>query len=83
MAVKLALEGKYELITTEHLSPLAIQFQNAVREACPNLKEEIGVLTGKTFGADKALEYGMIDAIGSLDQAINRLHILSELNHYK
>jgi len=83
MAVKLALEGKYEMITAEHLSPLAIQFQNVVREACPNLKEEIGVLTGKTFGADKALEYGMIDAIGSLDQAINRLHILSELNHYK
>ncbi|MFA9191123.1 S49 family peptidase [Flavobacterium sp. FZUC8N2.13] len=79
LAVKLALEGKYEMITEEHLSPLAIKFQGGVRAACPNLKEEVGVLTGKTFGADDALKYGMIDSIGSLDQAINRLHIMSEL----
>lgn len=79
LAIQLALEGKYDMIKKEDLSPLAIQFQDAVRAGCPNLKEEIGVLTGKMFGADKALEYGMIDAIGSLDQAINRVHILSEL----
>ncbi len=83
LAMKLALEGKYEMITEEHLSPIAKKFQNAVRVACPNLKEEIGVLTGKTFGADDALKYGMIDSIGSLDQAINKVHLLSELNHYK
>ena len=83
LAFKLALEGKYDMIKDEDLSPLAIQFQNAVRAACPNLKEEVGVLTGKTFGAEKALEYGMIDSIGSLDQAINKIHLMSELNHYK
>jgi protease-4 len=82
-AVMLALEGKYDMIIKEMLSPLAIKFQEGVRAACPNLKEEVGVLTGKTFGADKALEYGMIDAIGSIDQAIQRLHIMSETNHYK
>ncbi len=82
-AFNLARQGKYDQIKKEHLSPLAIKFQEAVRAACPNLKEEVGVLTGKTFGADKALEYGMIDSIGSLDQAINRLHIMSESNHYK
>ena len=82
-AIQLALEGKYDMIKAEHLSPLAIKFQEAVRAACPNLKEEIGVLTGKTFGADDALKYGMIDSIGSLDQAINMVHIKSELNHYK
>lgn len=82
-AIQLALKGDYDKIKAEDLSPLAIKFQNAVREACPNLKEEVGVLTGKTFGADKALEYGMIDAIGSRDQAIQILHVKSELNHYK
>lgn len=81
-AFRLAMDGKYDMIKEEHLSPIAIKFQNAVRAACPNLKEEIGVLTGKTFNAEKALEYGMIDAIGSMDQAIQRLHIMSELNHY-
>jgi protease-4 len=82
LAWRLALEGKYDMINTEHLSPLAIQFQNAVRASNPNLKEEVGVLTGKTFGADKALEYGMINAIGSRDQAVQRLHIMSETKHY-
>lgn len=78
-AFRLALEGKYDMIKEEHLSPLAQKFQNAVREACPNLKEEVGVLTGKTFGAEKALEYGMIDAISSMEQAINRIHLGAEL----
>lgn len=78
-AWNLMLQGKYDLIKKEELSPMAIRFQEIVRAGCSNLKEETGVLTGKVFGADKALEYGMIDAIGSLDQAINRVHILSEL----
>jgi protease-4 len=82
-AWNLMLQGKYEMIREEDLSPLAISFQNGVRKACPNLKEEIGVLTGKTFGAQNALKNGMIDSIGSLDQAVQRLHITSELNHYK
>lgn len=82
-AWNLAMKGKYDMIKEEMLSPLSKKFQAGVRAACPNLKEEIGVLTGKTFGADDALKYGMIDSIGSLDQAINRLHVMSELNHYK
>lgn len=83
LAFRLALEGKYDMIKEEHLSPLAIKFQEAVRAACPNLKEETGVLTGKMFSAEKALEYGMIDKIGSLHEAINRVHMLYEINNYK
>jgi protease-4 len=82
LAFKLMLEGKYDMIRDEYLSPLAKKFQNAVRDSSPNLKEEIGVLTGKTFGADQAIEYGLIDSIGSQDQAINRVHIMSETKHY-
>ncbi|WP_413998703.1 S49 family peptidase [Flavobacterium sp. W1B] len=78
-AFSLALKGDYDLIKTEHLSPIAIKFQEAVKSARPNLKEELGVLSGKTFPADKAIKYGMIDSVGSRDQAINRLHIMSEL----
>jgi protease-4 len=83
LAFKQALEGNYDLIKEESLSPIAISFQNAVREACPNLKEETGVLSGKTFTADKALEYGMIDAIGSMAKAEQWLRIMSEITHYK
>jgi protease-4 len=77
-AFTLAREGKYDMIQNEHLSPLAIKFQEAVRSARPNLKEATGVLTGKTFGADKALAYGMIDAIGNIRQAMSRLYVMSE-----
>lgn len=78
-AWNLMLQGKYDMIKKEDLSPMAIRFQEIVKGSCPNLKEAIGVLTGKTFGANKALEYGMIDAIGSLDQAVNMVHVLSEI----
>lgn len=78
-AFSLALKGEYDMIKAEHLSPIAIKFQEAVKAARPNLKEELGVLSGKTFPADKAIEYGMIDTVGSLAQAIERLHIMSEL----
>jgi protease-4 len=77
-AFTLAREGKYDMIQNEHLSPLAIKFQEAVRSARPNLKEATGVLTGRTFGADKALAYGMIDAVGNLRQAMSRLYVMSE-----
>ncbi len=82
-AFKLAMEGKYDMIKEEMLSPMARKFQNDVRAARPNLKEEPGVLTGKTFGADKALEVGLIDSIGSLSQAIDMALMMSEMNHYK
>jgi ATP-dependent protease ClpP protease subunit len=67
-------KGDYDKIKAEDLSPLAIKFQNAVREAC-KFKRSWRINRKKTFGADKALEYGMIDAIGSRDQAIQILHV--------
>jgi protease-4 len=79
---QLAKKGEYDMIKTELLSPLAIKFQDAVRAARPNLTEETGVLTGKVFGAEKALELGMIDSVGSLSKAMQWLHVKSELNHY-
>jgi len=77
---KLALEGKYDAIKQEHLNPIAIKFQEAVKANRPNLKEEAGVLTGKTFTADKALQYGMIDSIGSMQEAIALVQMMSEIN---
>lgn len=81
-AFRLALEGKYEMIIEEHLSPIARKFQSAVRVGRPGLKEEKGVLNGKTYDADKALGLGMIDAIGNLSEAlemVDKLRLRSEL----
>lgn len=75
---QLAMEGKYDRIKAEQLSPLAQKFQAAVREARPNLKEETGVLTGATFSTEKALELGMIDSIGNMQKAVEMVNVLSE-----
>ncbi|OBQ56093.1 S49 family peptidase [Tamlana sp. s12] len=76
---KMALDGDYEKIKNEHLSPMAKKFQAAVRAGRPNLIEEDGVLTGATFDAEKALSLGMIDAIGSFADALRMAHMYAEL----
>ena len=77
-AFHLALDGKYDMIKKELLSPLAIKFQDSVVEALPNIrKEEEGVLTGKTFGADKALGLNMIHGIGGYKLALEKAHQLA------
>jgi protease-4 len=81
-AFRLALEEKYDMIREEHLSPTARKFQAAVRAGRPGLKEETGVLTGKTFNADQSMEYGMISAIGSLQDALAQIDMLNELYDY-
>ena len=76
-AFRLAIEGKYDMIIQEHLSPIAKKFQAAVRAGRPNLKEEPGVLNGKTYDADKALGLGMIGGIGSLSDAMKKVDELA------
>jgi protease-4 len=80
---RLALEGKYDMIKKNHLRPIALKFQGAVRAGRPNLKEEKGVLTGATFDADTSLAYGMIDKIGSFADAMNMVDRLSTGSNLK
>ncbi len=82
-AFTLARQGKYDMIKSEHLAPLAIKFQQSIRANRPNLKEEVGVLTGKTFYADKALGLGMIDDIGGLDLAMTVARRLADQQQMK
>jgi len=64
------LEGKYDLIRSEQLDPLAVKFQDTVRQKRKDLKEEPGVLTGKEYFAEESLRLGLIDAIGPLSDAV-------------
>ena len=74
----LALEGKYDLIKREMLDPAAKKFQDDVVAARPNLEKDIpGILSGKMFYAEEALDYGMIDGIGSLQEGIDRVKFLA------
>lgn len=79
----LALEGKYDAIKDEMLSPIAKKFQAAVRQGCPNLIEEKGVLTGKVFFAEDAKKYGMIDSIGGYDLAKKMVPVVQEMRYQK
>jgi protease-4 len=79
LAFRLALEGKYEMIQKEMMAPLAIKFQNVAKAARPNLVEAPGVLTGKTFYTDQAIEFGLTDAVGNMADAMNRVEMLSEM----
>ena len=73
-----ALKGDYTLIKNESLNPLARKFQDAVKEARPELKlDEPGILNGKMFYAEKALELGMIDSIGNMQAAIEKVKELA------
>jgi protease IV len=66
-AFELALEGKYDLIKAELLSPLARKFQEAVTQQRPNLDTKVeGIIAGKMFFAQDALKHGMVDGIGTI-----------------
>lgn len=71
---ELAKEGKYELIKSEQLDPLARRFQDTVRARRDGkLDEKVeGILAGRVFFAEEALQYGLIDSIGSLEKAVSR-----------
>lgn len=80
----LALEGNYDLIKTEMLSPLALKFQDDMLRLNPKIKkEEPGVLTGKVFYAKDAIEFGLCEKIGSVDEALKYMEVLTEVNQYK
>ena len=79
--------GKYDDIKTEELDPLARKFQANVRtKRAGKLNEEIeGILSGKVFYAEDALKHGLIDSIGTLDRAVDRVRELAaeaNINQY-
>ena len=75
---ELALKGKYKEIRKEYLNPAAIRFQEYVKAMRPNLNlEKEGIITGKMFYAEEALEDNMIDSIGNLETAIDMVKFLA------
>lgn len=64
----------YKLLKTNMLNPLAIRFQEDVKAARPKLDQSVeGILAGKVFYAPDALKHGLVDSIGTMDQAVAKL----------
>lgn len=70
-------EGKKMLV--QKINPIALKFQQAIKDGCPNLIEEEGVLTGRTFGAEDALRLNMINKIGTMQDAMEIAKMLAEV----
>lgn len=72
LSFQMALKNEYDMIREEDLDPLAVGFQNAVKE---NRKGKLntaakGILSGKTFFSSEALKNGLIDRIGNRNTAM-------------
>lgn len=81
-----ARKGDYKAIKQEMLDPLARQFQEAVKGHRKNLKQDIdGIVAGRMFYARQALDYGLIDQIGTTESAtelVRKLSAKAALEHY-
>jgi len=69
---ELALEGKYEEIKKEELSPLAQKFQSDVKKGRGDKLDTgvEGILNGKMFFSNDAVKNGLIDEVGSMERSV-------------
>lgn len=83
--VEQAFTGKYDLLQKNILSPLAIQFQDAVKtQRGKKLNPlEDGLLTGKMFFGGDAVRVGLADSIGGLLKAVEMTYALAEVKKFK
>lgn len=63
-------EQGIKMLKDMHLSPMAKDLQQIVKTAHPNILEEEGVLTGRTFKTDDAIRISMINAQGNMMEAM-------------
>ena len=77
------VEGNDEAFITslsEEMREPTEKFIADVKAGNPRIKDVPGMFTGATFSASKAVEYGMIDAIGNERMAIEKAIMLATLN---
>lgn len=78
-----AMEDKPEGFKQEFLNPLAITFQDRVKLERPNINLDIeGIIEGKMFYAQQALEYNMIDGITNMAGAIAKVKLLASVGQF-
>ncbi len=65
-----AIDGKTQTMIDEVLTPLAVNFQNIVKEHRPVDESVDGVLSGKMFYAEDAIKAGLVDEIGNFETAV-------------
>ena len=74
---KAALDNNYEPLKKNLLNPLTEVFINNVKSNRSGKLDEKKTLNGQMYTANDALKYGLIDEIGGLDAAINKINQLA------
>lgn len=72
------LEGNYKTYIKEDLNPLVDNFIADIKETRPNIKDE--VFKGATYPGPEAKEKGLIDSLGTLQDAVDRVFALDKSN---
>jgi protease-4 len=73
-----ALDGDYSALKSKILNPLAQEFQDYVKSNRTSLDLKVeGIISGETFTAKEALQNGLIDSIGDMNDAIKVVRALS------
>jgi hypothetical protein len=70
------LKGNSKLIIAEELDPINDQFHADVKASRPGISEE--VFAGATWNAEDSLKLNLIDSIGTLQDAIDKVFELSK-----
>ena len=72
-------DGNYTSLINEILDPLNEVFLSSVQKnRLGKLSDKENVLTGKTYIATEAKKYGLIDKIGSMDDAIKSIRVMAD-----
>lgn len=74
-----AAQGNYKTVINEMLNPINDEFINSVKSTRTNISEK--TLTGKVFMATQAIKLGLIDQIGSYEDAV--LHLSNKAKSSK
>lgn len=73
-----ALSGKYDLIRQGWLDPIQEDFERDIRSQRTGLANDTAIFAGATFLANIAQEKGLIDGMGNMEQAVERVRALSQ-----
>lgn len=79
-----ALEGKYKTLKKLTLNPLAKEFQKNIKgNRGSKLDESVeGILSGRMFYAEDAVEHGLADGIGNRANAIEKVKELADVQSF-
>jgi protease-4 len=83
LAIREALDGNTQRLIDEDLTPWAVHFQNIIKENRQNIDLSVeGILEGRDFYAYDAVNNGLIDGIGNLNDAVTLANkIVNERNN--